>query len=77
MKLIPISEAARLLGVDPDTLRRHETPDGYLEIYGYRIRVYRLSPSPNARRRYDEREIYRVLSKMAREKGPGEGPEEE
>lgn len=67
MRLIPIGDAARLLGLDPTSLRRKETPDGrYAEVYGHRIRVHRLSPDPNARRRYDADEIYRVLSRLSR-----------
>lgn len=74
LKLIPISQAARLLGVSPATLRRRETPDGqYVEVYGERIRVYRLGDTPGSQRRYDEREVYRVLVRMAKGKVPREG----
>lgn len=71
MKLIPISQAARLLGLAPATLRRRETPDGqYAEIYGERIRVFRTGTTPGSQRRYNEAEIYRVLARMAKEKAP-------
>lgn len=67
LRLISIGDAARLLGLDPTSLRRRETVDGrYAEVYGYRIRVHRLSPEPNARRRYDADEIYRILSRLSR-----------
>lgn len=67
MRLITISEAAKLLSVDPATLRRHETPDGcWIELYGHRIRVHRMSPSPKAQRRFDEAEIYRMLARLAK-----------
>lgn len=67
MKLITIGEAARLLSVDPATLRRHETDDGcWVELYGQRIRVHRMSPKPNAQRRFDEGEIHRVLARMSK-----------
>lgn len=67
MKLISISAAAGLLGVDTSFLRRHETPDGrWVEIYGHRCRVHRLSPGPRGQRRYDEDEIRRVLARLQR-----------
>jgi hypothetical protein len=67
MRLVTIGDAARLLGLDPTTLRRRETSDGqYAEVYGYRIRIHRLSPGPNGQRRYDEDEIHRVLARMSR-----------
>jgi hypothetical protein len=67
VKLISISQAARLLGLAPSSLRRHECPDGrHAEIYGQRIRVWRTGLGPKAQRRYDEDEIRRVLARMAR-----------
>ena len=66
--LIFINEAARLLKVHPETLRRHETADGrYCEIYGTRIRVYRLSNVPGGQRRYDRNEVVRLLNRLSRE----------
>lgn len=65
MKLVSIRQAARLLGIDPTGLRRRETPDGkYVEVYGYRIKVFRIDLGPSAQRRYDEDEIHRVLARM-------------
>jgi hypothetical protein len=67
MRLIAIGDAARLLGLDPTTLRRRETSDGqYADVYGHRIRIHRLSLSPNGQRRYDADEIHRVLARMSR-----------
>lgn len=67
MRLIPIGDAARLLNLDPTTLRRRESPDGrYAEVYGHRIRIHRLAPGPNGQRRYDEEEILRVLARLQR-----------
>jgi hypothetical protein len=67
--LISIGEAAKLLGVAPFTMRRYETPDGkWLEIFGQRIRVHRMSPAPLGRRRYDRNEIMRALARMQRAK---------
>ncbi|MFZ5816125.1 MAG: hypothetical protein ACOY93_12570 [Bacillota bacterium] len=60
--LITTREAARLLKVDPRTLRKYETPDGrWCEILGLRFRVLRLGPSPLSQRRYDRDEIERAL----------------
>ena len=65
MKLINITTAARLLGVNPGTLRRYETPDGaWTEIYGFRLRVYRIGFLPSSQRRYNEDEIHRILARM-------------
>ncbi|MFZ5825250.1 MAG: hypothetical protein ACOY94_13120 [Bacillota bacterium] len=67
MKLVSISRAARLLGIDPGGLRRRETPDGrYCEVYGHRIKVFRVDLGPGAQRRYDEDEIQRVLARMSK-----------
>lgn len=67
MKLVSIATAARLLGLDPASLKRRETADGkWADVYGHRIRVYRIDLTPNAQRRYDEDEIHRVLVRMQR-----------
>lgn len=66
MKLISIRQAAKLLGLDPQGLRRRETGDGWAEVYGHRIRVYRIDLTPRAQRRYDEDEIRRVLARIRR-----------
>lgn len=65
--LVPIREAAKLLKVHPETLRRHETRDGqWCEILGVRLRVYRLSDSPTGQRRYDRAEILRLMARLQR-----------
>ncbi|HLN62454.1 MAG TPA: MerR family DNA-binding transcriptional regulator [Symbiobacteriaceae bacterium] len=39
--LITTGEAARLLGVDPRTLRKYETPDGrWCVLFGFQFRVF-------------------------------------
>lgn len=69
MKLVSIAVAAKLFGVDPVTLRRHETSDGcWTEMYGHRIRVYRIGFLPSSQRRYDEDEIRRVLVRLQKAK---------
>lgn len=69
MDLISISEAAKLLGVSAITLRKYETPDGkWVEIFGQRIRVHRMSPAPLGRRRYDRNEVMRAVARMQRAK---------
>lgn len=65
MRLITIGEAARLLSLDPATLRRRESADGsYVEVYNTRIRVHRLGSGPNSQRRFDEGEIRRLVDRM-------------
>jgi hypothetical protein len=55
--------------MDPATLRRRETSDGrWAEIYGHRIRVYRIDLNPNAQRRYDEDEIHRMLARLSKDR---------
>jgi hypothetical protein len=64
--LITTKEAARLLKVDPRTLRKYESSDGrWCEILGLRFRVFRLGFTPLSQRRYDRDEILRAL-KQAR-----------
>lgn len=65
MKLIGIAAAARLLALSVQTLRRYETCDGkWTEIYGQRIRVYRIGSLISSQRRYDEDEIHRILARI-------------
>lgn len=65
MKLVSIGAAAKLLGMDPASLKRRETADGrWAEVYGHRIRVYRIDLAPNAQRRYDEDEIRGMLARL-------------
>jgi CO/xanthine dehydrogenase Mo-binding subunit len=67
MRLVRLSEAARLLGVDADTLRRRAAKTGdSLEIYGFRLRVYRMDVRPDAERRLDADEIRRGLARLGR-----------
>ncbi|HWI62945.1 MAG TPA: hypothetical protein VNT75_13950 [Symbiobacteriaceae bacterium] len=69
MRLIRISEAAKMLGVDAETLRRRADKGGnYLEIYGGRIRVFRIDLTPNAERRFDADEIGRLLARLGKAK---------
>lgn len=62
MRLVRISEAARLLGVDADTLRRRARQKDWLDIFGHRLRVYRMDVRPDAERRFDADEIARLLT---------------
>jgi hypothetical protein len=65
MRLVRISEAARMLGVDAETLRRRANKGGdYLEIYGHQIRVYRMDLRSDAERRFNADEIGRVLARV-------------
>jgi hypothetical protein len=64
VKLIRAGEAARLLGVDTETLRRRAKGKDYLEIFGHRIRVYRMDMTPGAEGRYNEDEVRRVIARM-------------
>lgn len=51
-----------MLGVDAETLRRRANKNGdHLEIYGHRIRVFRMDIRPDAERRFDADEINRLL----------------
>lgn len=63
MKWVNVDQAAKLLGVHPDTLRRRESWDGkWCTIHGHQIRVYRQGIHPQPHRRYNEAEIRRVLA---------------
>lgn len=65
MDFVSIADAARLLQVHPSTLRRNESPDGkWCDIYGTRIRVYRVSSEPGGQRRYDRAEIIRKFYRL-------------
>jgi len=63
-RLIRLNEAARMLGVDGDTLRRRARNRDYVEIYGFRFRVYRMDPRPDAERRFDADEIRAALDQL-------------
>ncbi|MDF2629524.1 MAG: hypothetical protein K0R39_3355 [Symbiobacteriaceae bacterium] len=64
MRLIRMSEAARMLGVDAQTLRRRSMGRDFVEIYGKQLRVYRMDIRPNAERRFDADEIGRLLARV-------------
>lgn len=66
MRLIRLNEAARMLGVDGDTLRRRARNREFVEIYGLRLRVYRMDPKPDAERRFDADEIRLALDQLKR-----------
>ena len=67
MGLIRMQEAAKLLGIDADTLRRRIKGREWLEIYGHRIRIFRMDIKPGAERQFDADEIRRALAmKQAR-----------
>lgn len=67
LDLIPTGEAARLLGVDPRTLRKYETEDGrWCMLFGFRFRVYHYGGGARSTRRYDRREILRLLHALQR-----------
>jgi hypothetical protein len=53
-----------MLGIDADTLRRRTKGREWLEIYGLRIRVYRMDVNPDSERRFDADEIERLLAGM-------------
>lgn len=65
MRLVRLQEAARLLGVDGDTLRRRAKQGDWVEIYGQRIRIYRMDRRPDAERRFDADEIKAALERAA------------
>ncbi len=67
MRLIRLSEAARILGVDAETLRRRANKGGdFLEVYGRRLRVHRMDKRPDAERRFDAYENGRLLAALLR-----------
>jgi hypothetical protein len=62
-----MQEAAKILGVDADTLRRRIRGREWLEINGQRIRIFRTDIKADAERRFDADEIRRALAmKQAR-----------
>jgi hypothetical protein len=61
VRLVPTQEAARLLGIDADTLRRKaRAGGGWVEVPWGRIRVYQLDPGRTSTRRFDADEIIRL-----------------
>lgn len=67
MKLVRAGQAAKLLGVDTDTLRRRAAGRNHLEIYGHRLTVYRMDIGPGAEGRFDEDEIRQLLERVQRQ----------
>jgi hypothetical protein len=65
MRLIRIGQAAKMLGVDPDTLRRHIKGD-YATIFGLRLRAFPMDLNPGCERRFDADEIRRLLAQLER-----------
>lgn len=63
MRLIRIGQAAKMLGVDPATLRRHIRGD-YAFVFGLRLRAYPMDINPGCERRFDEDEIRRLLGRL-------------
>ena len=60
-------QVCRLLGVDPRTLRKYESPDGrWCQLFGFRFRVYRYGTDQHAQRRYQEAEIQRIAENLHR-----------
>jgi hypothetical protein len=66
MRLVRLNEAARMLGVDGDTLRRRAKDGDQVEIYGFQLRIYRMHLKPNAERRFDADEIRAALERLHR-----------
>lgn len=69
MDLITSGETARLLRVDPRTLRKYETSDGkWCVVFGYRyrFRVFHYGGGLRPTRRYDRHEVLRVLRELER-----------
>lgn len=57
-----------MLGVNAHTLRRRSEGKDWLELYGHRIRVYRMDLRPDAERRFDADEIRRVLARLEKKR---------
>jgi hypothetical protein len=59
MRWLSVEEAAKILYVNPGTIRQNETRDGMWSIvFGHRIRIYR--EGPRRARRFSEAEVRRV-----------------
>lgn len=62
MRWINLDTACGLLGVHPQTMRKHESPDGkWCTIQGQTFRVYRVGIHQAPHRRYSETEIMRAV----------------
>lgn len=68
MKWITTTEAARLLGLHPSTLKRNETLDGrWCCLYGERIRVWHTYMGVQLHRRYSLGEVQRLAWRIQNE----------
>lgn len=68
MKWITTVEAARILGLNPGTLRRYETPDGrWCYLYGERLRVWRTYKGVQLHRQYSLQEVQRLAWRLQNE----------
>lgn len=62
MKWINLDTVSKLFGLNPQTIRRHESPDGrWCTIHGQTFRVYRVGIHQAPHRRYSEAEIMRAV----------------
>jgi hypothetical protein len=65
--LMTTGEAARLLGVDPRTLRKYETPDGrWCVLFGFKFRVFHYGGDNKSTRRYDRNEVMQIARGLKR-----------
>lgn len=66
MEFVDIREAAQLLGLSPYKLRQAESADGnWTLVHGVRLRVFRLGPTINAKRRYRRTDLLALLRSQA------------
>lgn len=62
MDFVDIGEASRLLGLSPYKLRVAESADGnWTVVDGLRLRVFRVGPTINAKRRYRRTDLLALL----------------
>jgi hypothetical protein len=67
IELISTGQVAKLLGIDQRTLRKHETPDGrFTYVFGHQLRVFHYGGDTKATRRYDKREVLKIVTQMER-----------
>lgn len=68
MKWINLETASKLFGLNPQTMRRHESPDGkWCTIQGQTFRVYRVGIHMRPHRRYSEPEVLRAVKAIEAE----------
>lgn len=68
VRLIRAGQAAKMLGVATDTLRRRDGGRTYLEIYDGRLKVHRMDIGPGAEGRFDADEIEHLLRRLKQAK---------